>query len=282
MNEHGSAGQNETVSFFSHLCPSRNRVKGDAGKFAAARAATNAKGQALSLTASKNSAKAHRPKARHATRLGRPPRALAGKIEQRILDAAKQVFLEHGFEGASVERIADVAHAGKPTIYARFPGKHALFAAVVERSIREIHLESSTPPGATLDECLADVGRTMLQRMLTAETIALMRLGFAEARRFPDFASAIGRMARERAREPVVDLLRQAAASGQLWTTARACTNGRLAVTGQHFLDLVSLPLVWRAFAGENLKSLRAEIDEHVARSVAFFLAGCRGVEVGT
>src|SRR5271155_1881023 len=67
-------------------------------------------------------------------RSGRPPHALAGEVEERILDAAAMVFLERGFEGASVDEIADVARAGKPTIYARFPGKEALFAAVMART----------------------------------------------------------------------------------------------------------------------------------------------------
>src|SRR5690242_21676591 len=48
-------------------------------------------------------------------RSGRPPRDLAGEVEERILDAAAKVFLERGFEGASVDEIADVARAGKPT-----------------------------------------------------------------------------------------------------------------------------------------------------------------------
>ena len=62
------------------------------------------------------------------------PRDLAGEVEERILDAAAKVFLKRGFEGASVDEIADVARAGKPTIYARFPGKEALFAAVMART----------------------------------------------------------------------------------------------------------------------------------------------------
>ena len=47
------------------------------------------------------------------------------------------VFLEHGFQGASVDEIAEAASAGKPTIYARFPNKQALFTAVVERLVRQ-------------------------------------------------------------------------------------------------------------------------------------------------
>src|SRR6202453_2892614 len=69
-------------------------------------------------------------------RYGRPPREHAGRVEERILDAAGRVFLEHGFQGASVDEIADAASAGKPTIYARFPNKQALFTAVIERLVR--------------------------------------------------------------------------------------------------------------------------------------------------
>src|ERR1700678_761109 len=73
---------------------------------------------------------------RGAVRYGRPPREHAGQVEERILDAAGRVFLEHGFQGASVDEIAEVASAGKPTIYARFPNKQALFTAVIERLVR--------------------------------------------------------------------------------------------------------------------------------------------------
>jgi hypothetical protein len=50
----------------------------------------------------------------------------------------------------------------------------------------------------------------------------------------------------------------------------------RLATTTRFFLDLVVLPLFIRALYGEKLKVLRAEIDPHVARIVAFILAACR------
>ena len=60
---------------------------------------------------------------------GRPPKELAGQAEERLLDAAREVFLERGFEGASIDEIAEAARSGKPTIYARFPNKPALFTA---------------------------------------------------------------------------------------------------------------------------------------------------------
>src|ERR1700679_498305 len=90
---------------------------------------------------------------RGAVRYGRPPREHAGRVEERILDAAGRVFLEHGFQGASVDEIADAASAGKPTIYARFPNKQALFTAVVERLVRRnTTFESLSCAGGSIEE----------------------------------------------------------------------------------------------------------------------------------
>jgi hypothetical protein len=36
------------------------------------------------------------------------------------------------------------------------------------------------------------------------------------------------------------------------------------------------MPVVIRALFGEQLEALRAEVEPHVARTVAFFLAACR------
>src|SRR5262249_10010295 len=85
---------------------------------------------------------------RAAVRLGRPPKGLAGAVEDRILGAARKVFLERGFEGASIEEIAETARSGKPTIYARFPSKEALFTAVVMQSVaaNTARVETVAPP----------------------------------------------------------------------------------------------------------------------------------------
>src|SRR5262249_57433676 len=50
----------------------------------------------------------------------------------------------------------------------------------------------------------------------------------------------------------------------------------RLAKTTDIFFDLVVLPLLHRALHGEKPKALCAEIEPHVASSVAFFIAACR------
>lgn len=54
-----------------------------------------------------------------------------------ILDAAQQLILKHGLRGTSMEAIARQAGIAKPTLYAYFPDKAAIFAALVERLIGE-------------------------------------------------------------------------------------------------------------------------------------------------
>jgi AcrR family transcriptional regulator len=214
---------------------------------------------------------------RDAVRLGRPPKALAGVVEERILGAARKVFLERGFEGASIEEIAEAARSGKPTIYARFPGKKALFTAVVVQSIaaNTARLETFTPTGATIEERLESVAVAVLQRVLASDAIGLMRVAIAESPRFPDLASSVYAMARERGAQAVARLLAETAQSDELGTLP-AFAPERVRTTTGLFQDLILLPLAMRALFGEKLKTLRAEIGPHVTRSVAVFLAACR------
>ena len=61
---------------------------------------------------------------------GRPLRPVAEQNRQRLLDAAADVFAEHGLE-AGVEEIARTAGVGMGTLYRRFPTKDALISALV-------------------------------------------------------------------------------------------------------------------------------------------------------
>ncbi len=210
-------------------------------------------------------------------RSGRPPKEHAGEVEQRILDAARKVFLDRGFEGASVEEIAETARAGKPTIYCRFPNKQALFAATIAHYLaaRNARLKSHTPTGTTIEERLTDVGVLLLQEALTFEWIGLIRLAIAEARRFPDLGGSVARTTRERGVETLAGLLGEVAGTCE-YESPPECGPDRLVAAARYFLDLIVLPLLMRALTGESLETLHAEIAPQVSRGVAFFLAACR------
>jgi AcrR family transcriptional regulator len=219
---------------------------------------------------------------RAAVRFGRPPKGLAGAVEERILGAARKVFLERGFAGASIEDIAEAARSGKPTIYARFPDKEALFTAVVMQSVAAniARIEATTPSGATIEERLENLGTTILRWVLVNDVVGLMRVAIAEARRFPGLASSVYGMARERAAEGLARVLAETAHADELGTLP-AFAPERLATTTRFFQDVVHFPLMVRALFGESLEQLCGEIEPHVTRSVAFFLAACRHGGVG-
>jgi len=208
-------------------------------------------------------------------RCGRPRRELAGEVEERILDAAGKVFLERGFEGASVEEIAEVARAGKPTIYARFASKEALFAAVVARKVRaNMSIACVAAMGSTVEQRLEAMATVLLERILSPEIIGLMRAVVAEARRFPDLAISVKRQARDLGIESVARLLGEIAESGEM-AVAPAFAPDRLLETARRFMDVIVFPMAMRALFGEDLTEVRAEIGPHVSRAVAFFLAAC-------
>ncbi len=55
--------------------------------------------------------------------------------KEGILDAALSLVLKHGLRGTSMEAIARQAGVAKPTLYAYFPDKAAVFAALLKRLV---------------------------------------------------------------------------------------------------------------------------------------------------
>jgi AcrR family transcriptional regulator len=228
-----------------------------------------------------SAAKAATPKkgsARRATvRIGRPPKELAGEVDERVLDAARKTFLARGFEGASIDEIAEAARSGKQTIYARFRSKRELFTAVVLRDVasKMAQAGSAVPGGATIEERLVSAGTFLLHTTLENERMGLMRLAIAEAHRFPDLASTVSRTAFQLSTDVAAKMLGEMTQSDELGTLA-AFAPERLATTARIFLNLVVVPMLLRALFETDVEVLRGEIGPHVARNVAFFLAACR------
>src|SRR5213082_375345 len=57
---------------------------------------------------------------------------------EEILDAATELFAEHGFSDAVTQLLADKLGVGKGTIYRHFPSKRALFLAAADRVMRKM------------------------------------------------------------------------------------------------------------------------------------------------
>jgi len=67
-------------------------------------------------------------------RPGRPPAANADETRKRVVRAARLVFTERGYAGATFQEIATRADLTRPAINHYFPSKRQLFQAVVEHT----------------------------------------------------------------------------------------------------------------------------------------------------
>ena len=72
-------------------------------------------------------------------KLGRPPQVKAHDTRRRILDIARGVYAEQGFEAATNKKIADLAHMTTAALYYHFPSKRDLYQAVHADALAQVH-----------------------------------------------------------------------------------------------------------------------------------------------
>jgi AcrR family transcriptional regulator len=111
-----------------------------------------------------------------------------GELREHILSTAKDVFLEMGFERASMDVVAGRAGTSKRSLYAHFETKDKLFLAVVDL-VRELYLGRIKTPGYYAEDAVDAVvlfcGR-FVQLLLWTPVLRTCRLGISEADRLPE------------------------------------------------------------------------------------------------
>lgn len=202
---------------------------------------------------------------------GRPSRADAALLGERILDIATELFFAEGYGATSIEAVARRAGISKRTFYHRFRNKEALFGAVVHRIILGLRPADGTPlyDGGSLEEILRRLGRMILRAALTPMSLSLSRLMVAEAQRFPELAAIA---AREGSRAEAV---RQIAALLFRETRAGSLAIDRPEFAAEQFLQMV-ITLPQRRALGLGKPMSGAELDAWADDCVNLFLNGCR------
>ena len=129
--------------------------------------------------------------------------------DDRVLDAALEVFLKYGYRRATMADIARGAGVSRPTLYVRFPNKQAAFRGVVVRGTAELmrEIEAVLESGQSLPEKLQGVFEIWTVRpfALAARSPAAEELMAAEF----DFVNDVFESARERLIRRLARLLRQ-------------------------------------------------------------------------
>jgi AcrR family transcriptional regulator len=93
------------------------------------------------------------------------------QTRDRLLVAAAQVFADQGFNGASVEAIAEAAGYSKGAVYSNFDSKEDLFLALIDQQLAaEIeHLGDRIDLAAWRREFESELGQQRTLNLLTVE-----------------------------------------------------------------------------------------------------------------
>lgn len=110
------------------------------------------------------------------------PRTL--KRREAMIEAARELFCEHGLAGTTLEMITAEAGGSRRTIYELFGNKDGVFEAVIRDCTGRVtsimaDLELSQLP---LRQALIHFGETLMTLLTTPDTIRYMRLFYRKFR----------------------------------------------------------------------------------------------------
>ena len=190
----------------------------------------------------------------------------------QVLEGARKVFMERGFEGASVDEIARAAGTSKATLYSYFPDKRQLFEAVVRAQCgRTGEFMQCVDACASVEEALRRLAFNLATYIFSPGAQEMFRVCIAESRRFPELGQAFYTCGPERGRERLIDYFRSATARGDLRVEDAD-------VAADQFLALCKAGVFLRAMLGAEPAD-PAEVERIADEAVRTFVAryGPRG-----
>ncbi len=147
-----------------------------------------------------------------------------------VLAAAREEFIEHGYAAAKVDRIAERAELTRGAVYSNFPGKRALYLAVLVDMVGHAPNVEATAAPATAEDALARFARAWLERLpLAGDTASGGRL---------QLRSLVGVIDDDRDRAALAQLARLEALL--LAVGLESCGPGRRVRTAELALTLLS------------------------------------------
>ncbi|MEH6696122.1 MAG: TetR/AcrR family transcriptional regulator [Hyphomonas sp.] len=197
------------------------------------------------------------------------PLSRGDKRRAAFIAAARQVFLEQGYEAASMSEIVLRAGGSLSTLYSQFGDKQGLFIAMLDARVRSItqsmgvELSAHTP----VEEGLRRIGEQFTSKLLEPESLEMYRLLIGLARKFPEIPREFQRRGPDKIRLALTEYLidREEAGEIHLEDPYRAASL---------FLEMTRSGLVSRALLDDDIRPDAEEIRTSVNMVVNMFLHG--------
>ena len=186
-----------------------------------------------------------------------------------ILMTASRVFIEHGYENASMDLVAKEAGTARRTLYNQFPdGKEELFRAVVERMWRAfpaMDIGDDAEALADPEVGLRRIGQAVSSFWGPPLAVAFLRMVIADGRRFPDLIKSFFEMGKTPAVTSVRNYIGEMARRGLLRID-------NIDLASKQFLGLIDEAVLWVRLMGDDRALTAGEIEEIIESGVAMFL----------
>ncbi|WP_414463608.1 TetR/AcrR family transcriptional regulator [Hyphomicrobium sp. DY-1] len=183
-----------------------------------------------------------------------------------IILAASELFVSRGYDGVSMEVIAEAANVSRQTIYNQFESKEALFRAIIDELVDEfMEPLARASRDANVRETLIAFAEHTLGLLVRRKFVALYRLSLTETDRFPDFCPTVYKAGAQRAQETVAEYLREQAQNGHLELADPFVAAG-------HFMALTCRDTELKALFGVESRLSSQEIRRRAKAGVAAFL----------
>lgn len=116
---------------------------------------------------------------------------MRARKSDEVLGAARRIFLERGFDAATVDEIATAAGVSKATVYSNFHDKESLLAAMIDRVTAEsaailATISDQRDDDGTVEDRLRRIGGSLARGVLNPEILRLRRLAVSTAVAFPE------------------------------------------------------------------------------------------------
>jgi len=196
---------------------------------------------------------------------------------EAIVREATRLFMEMGYERATMGELSSRLGGSKATLYGYFRSKEELFAAVAEAT-GEAHLSEALAdlqllPSTGLEEGLSRFAERMLTLMLKEEATALYRMMLGESGR-SNIGEVFAQLGPKRCSEAVTAAFRAAMARGDM-------SDGPAEVLTLQFLGLVGAETEFLMYRRKPPRLPRKEVAAMARRAVRMFLGGYRAVAEG-
>jgi AcrR family transcriptional regulator len=189
---------------------------------------------------------------------------------RQILDGARRVFMDLGFDGASMNEIARSAGVSKGTLYVYFADKNRLFEAIVHgEALAHGQVVFNFDPGRDVETTLREFGKAHIELVCRPGGGSAIRTVMAIAERMPDVGRRYYENVLEKTINRLADYLQAHVRSNDL-----AIENCQLAASQFHQMCQASLflPFVFQAAPAPSAERI-AEVIESATR---MFMAAYR------